>query len=91
MIEKIALYKKKIAVGTLVAIIGFGYPHFQRVFKWYQKVGETRNITKDNEKAIEELSKCERKASESLIKLEAMIEEAKERLNKLEYRVNRIP
>lgn len=89
MLEQAALHKKKIAVGTLIAIVGFGYPHAQRVFKWYGKVGETRHIAKDNEDKIEKLSECERRAAENIIRLEEMIEDAKDRLNKLEYKIDK--
>ena len=90
-LTKFAIHKKKIAVGTLVALLYAGYPHFLRVYHWYEKQAETREIAKKNEKAIEELKKCERKESMKLAEFEILIREINkrqdDRLNKLEYRM----
>ena len=88
MIDKIP-HKKKIAVGTLIAVAVFLYPHAQRILKWYVKVEDTRDTVKDYKHEIERLNECERKATERIIRLEAMIEAAKKRIDKLEYKIDR--
>ena len=90
-----AFHKKTIAIGTLAALLYAGYPHFLRVYHWYEKQAETREIAKKNEKAIEILLKCERAESLKLNEIEILFNERNkhqdDRLDKLEYKIDRLP
>lgn len=92
MMDKIP-HKKKITVGlgTIIAVAIYVTPHAQKTIKWYHKTVETRDLAKDNKKAIEDLQKCERDAHETITRLETLINVMRNRIDRLEYKIDEAP
>jgi len=86
---------ERLTIGSIITIVIFLIGGLWGGIRWYKKVdtniGEIKTIAKDNRDDVGDLKKCERDSTISLAELKTTIKNIRERLDKLEYKVDRRP